>query len=103
MGSNKRYADRLDRQYAQRTDEIIMRDSKPDTLKTAELELDKYAMTIPPSPIPVMAWVRYGNIPLRVEGEAVRWTEKVVAVQWDTPGGQHKAWLWASAVDRREP
>ena len=38
---------------------------------------------------------------MRTDGEAVKWTEKVVAVQWETPHGQHKAWLWASAVDRR--
>jgi len=101
VGSNKRYADRLDRQYARRTDEIIMRDHKPEGLKTAELELDKYAVTIPPAPLAVTVWVRYGTIPLRVEAEAVKWTEKVVACQWETPNGQHKAWLWASAVKVR--
>lgn len=84
----------------ERADEIVMRDAKPESLKTAELELDKYALVTPPQPIAVDAWVRYGGIPLRIKGEAVKWTEKVVAVRWETPFGQHKAWVWASAVDR---
>lgn len=101
MGSNKRYADAIDRRMSERADEVIMRDQRPEGLKSAELELDKYALTIPPTPVPVVVWVRYGGVPLRLQAEAVKWTEKVVACQWETPSGLHKAWLWASAVDRR--
>jgi len=102
VGTNRRYADRIDAAMAQRVDEVVMRDGRPANLKTVELELDKYALTIPPRPMPVLAWVRYGEVPLRVEAEAVRWTEKVVAIIWKTPdGGEHRAWVWASAVDRR--
>ncbi len=100
MGTNKRYADRLDRQYEKRTDEIIMRDYQPQNLKTRELQLEVYALTIPPKPVPVRAWVRYGEIPVLVDACAVKWTERVVAIQWETPNGTHKAWVWASAVDK---
>ena len=101
MGTNKRYADRLDQEYAQRANEIVMRDSKPQNLKTRELQLDKYALTIPPAPVPVVAWVRYGDVPLRVDALAVKWTERAIAIRWDTPQGEHSAWVWASAVERR--
>jgi hypothetical protein len=101
LGTNKRYAEAIDRRMSDRASEVVMRDAKPEGLKTSELELDKYTLSIPPHPVPVEAWVRYGGVPLRIKGEAVKWTEKVVAVQWDTPFGQHKAWLWRSAVDRR--
>ena len=101
MGTNKRYADRLDRAYGKRTDEIVMRGRQPTSLKTSELELDKYNLITPPRPVRVRAWVRYGEIPVQVDAEAVKWTERVVAVQWDTPEGQHKAWVWSSAVVAR--
>lgn len=100
MGTNKRYADKLDNAYSRRADEIIMRDKQPANLKTRELQLDQYALTIPPQPVPVRAWVRYGEIPVQVEALAVQWTESAVAVHWDTPDGVHKAWVWASAVER---
>ena len=103
MGTNRRYADRIDAAMTQRVDDLVMRDTRPANLKTVELELDKYSVTIPPRPVPVLAWVRYGEVPMRVEAEAVRWTERVVAIVWKVPGGEHRAWVWASAVDRREP
>ena len=101
MGTNKRYADAIDARMDQRAQEVVMRDQRPANLKSVELELDRYALTIPPHPVPVLAWVRYGEVPLRVEAEAVRWTDRVVAIVWKVPGGEHKAWVWASAVERR--
>ena len=98
MGTNKRYADAIDHARGLKIDESIMRDAKPVNLKTRELELDKYAIVIPPKPVIVRAWVRYGENALQVDAEAVRWTERVVALQWEAPGGTHKAWVWSSAV-----
>lgn len=100
-GTNKRYAEAIDARMNQRVEDVVMRDHRPANLKSVELELEKYALTIPPQPVPVLAWVRYGEVPIRVEAEAVRWTEKVVAIVWQIPGGEHRAWVWASAVDRR--
>lgn len=100
MGTNKRYADQIDQAQSRRVDEMIMRDRQPANLKTIELQLDEYALTIPPRPVPVRAWVRYGEVPLLVDAVAVQWTDRVVAVRWETPHGEHKAWVWSSAVER---
>ncbi len=101
MGTNKRYAEAIDARMDQRAIEAIVRDRSPSNLKSVELELERYALTIPPQPVPVRAWVRYGDVPLRVEAEAWRWTERVVAIVWTVPGGkEHRAWVWASAVER---
>ena len=41
------------------------------------------------------------GVPLRVDAEAWRWTERAVAIVWTVPGGkEHRAWVWASAVER---
>jgi len=51
--------------------------------------------------MPVTAWARYGNgeTAVRVEGQAVAWTARAVAVEWKTPAGAvHRAWVSASAV-----
>ena len=101
MGTNKRYADAIDARMDDRALQAIVRDRSPSNLKSVELELERYALTIPPAPVPVRAWVRYGDVPLRVDAEAWRWTERVVAIVWKVPGGaEHRAWVWASAVER---
>lgn len=57
MGTNKRYADAIDARMDERAIEVIMRDRSPSNLKSVELELERYALTIPPRPVPVRAWV----------------------------------------------
>jgi hypothetical protein len=82
-------------------DQSIMRGGEPESLTAKELELAIEPVTRTPRPMPVTAWVRYGKIGIRVNGRAVAWTSKAVAVEWDGPGEQkHRAWVWASAVER---
>ena len=82
-------------------DQSIMRGGKPESLTAKELELTIEPVTRTPQPMPVQAWVGYGGIGIRVKGRAVAWTTKAVAVEWDAPGEQkHRAWVWASAVER---
>jgi hypothetical protein len=83
-----------------RVNDSIMRGVDPATLSAAELELSTYPLTRTPVPLPVRAWVRYGAVPLRVEARAVAWTSRAVAIEWDGPAGPHRAWVWASAVER---
>ncbi len=79
--------------------ERVMAGGEPDTLTAAELDLDVEPLTRTPRPRPVRAWVRYGDVPLQVDGEAVAWTERAVAVRWRTPAGvEHRAWVWVGAV-----
>jgi len=100
MGTNKRYANSIDRRVGERADEAVTRGVQPTSLTNVELELDTYPLTKTPRPQAVRAWVRYGAAAIRVEARAVAWTSRAVALEWTTPGGEtHRAWVWASAVD----
>ena len=75
---------------------------EPFSLTTAELELDTQPLTKTPIAKPVRAWVRFGSVALRVDAEAVAWTERAVAIRWTmASGAEHRAWVWASAVEPR--
>lgn len=100
MGTSKRYADQIDRRVGARTDEMIMRDGIPATLTNAELELDRLPLTRTPVAIPATAWVHYNTIALKLSVEIVAWTPRAVAIRWKAPSGEHRAWVWASAVER---
>ena len=84
-----------------RIEQSIMRDSQPESLTPAELQLDKEPLTRTPVARPVKVWVRYGVVPLLIDAEAVAWTEHAVAVRWKSPDGEHRAWVWASAIQPR--
>ena len=101
MGTNKRYADAVDRRMDSRVVEKVMRSGAPLSLTDDELQLDVYPLTRTPQPEPVTAWVRYPAAPIQVEGLAVAWTPRAVAIKWKGPDdGEHRAWVWASAVER---
>lgn len=103
MGTNKRYADAIDKRMAAHTDEIIMRDRQPSSLKKEELELDRLPLTRTPIAIPAWAWIHYETIALRLRVEIVAWTPRACAVRWTTPAGREdRAWVWANAVERDE-
>lgn len=83
-----------------RVDEVVMR-GDPFSLTDAELELKTQPLTRTPVAIPAKAWIRYGDVALKVSISIVAWTPKAVAAKWMTPGGaEHRAWIWASAVER---
>jgi hypothetical protein len=103
MGTSKRYADHFDRLMDDRIAQNAMNDHEPDTLTSNELQLDTEPLTKAPVPRPVSAWVRYGTTPLRIDALAVAWTDYAVAIKWAAPGGEHHAWVWASAVRPRKP
>lgn len=80
---------------------MVMRDGQPSTLEPVELQLDRLPLTRTPVPEMVMVWVHYGNSALRLQAELVAWTPRACAVRWKTPAGDiHKAWVWASAVEK---
>jgi hypothetical protein len=70
-------------------------------ISLSDRELGKTAPRQPSEPIPVRAWVRFPETPIHVTGLAVAWTEKAVQVEFTMRNGaSHRAWVWASAVDR---
>ena len=74
----------------------------PLSLTPEELELSTEPLTKTPVPRPVRAWVRFGPHAMKVDAEAVAWTGRAVAIRWTMPSGaEHKAWVWASAVEPR--
>lgn len=81
--------------------ESTMRGKKPETLTPTELQLEKEPLTRTPVARPVRAWVRYGEVPLLVDAEAVAWTDHAVAIRWMGPDGEQRAWVWTSAVRAR--
>jgi len=100
VGTNKRYADAVDRHMDARVVEKIMRSVAPLSLSDEELQLDRYPLTRDPRPSTVLAWIRYPAAAVQVEALAVAWTPRAVAVKWPRPdASEHRAWVWASAVD----
>lgn len=96
MGTNRRYGEGG---IANRIDQAATRGVDPDSLAPEHLDRENEPVTTPPRARPVLAWVRYGNIHMRVEAEAVAWTARAVAIRWRSPEGPvHRAWVWASAV-----
>jgi hypothetical protein len=100
LGTSKRYAAHYDKRMDEKILERVMAEQQPTSLTNRELELDIQPLTRTPVPEPVLAWVRYGDTAIKVDAQLVAWTPRAVAVRWDTPGGEHKAWLWSSAVER---
>jgi hypothetical protein len=101
LGTNKRNAGSIDRRMRVRVNESIMRGAQPESLSNAELELNLEPLTRTPIPRPVRAWVRYGNIPIQVDAVVTAWTTRAVAIKWESPDGEHKAWVWSNAVVER--
>jgi hypothetical protein len=103
LGTSKRYAQHYDRGMDAKILEAIMAGGLPTSLVDEELELGEQPLTKTPKPLPVTAWVRYGQSPLKITGRAVAWTSRAVAIEWKTPtGAVHRAWVWSSAVEGLE-
>jgi hypothetical protein len=71
--------------------------SRPDSLTPAEL--GGLPAALAGEPKHVLAWVKYPAIANRVRGLALAWTPRAVYVEWEDRG-THRAWVWASAVER---
>jgi hypothetical protein len=56
-----------------------------------------------PRPIPVTAWVPFETGYRRVDAQAIAWTRRAVLLAWTPKAGkEHRIWVWANAVRRRE-
>ena len=98
VGSNKRYADSLQRRrrYRDAENQVLV----PKSLNEAERGTDIRRGTT----VPVQAWVTVGDTPVQILGNAVEWTSRAVLVIWaGADGSSRRAWVWASAVDRVDP
>ncbi|MHA6695604.1 hypothetical protein [Homoserinimonas sp. A520] len=100
MGQNSRYPGHgIDRAI-----EAVTVRAKPISLSDAELDLEHHPPRRAAQPIPVRAWVRFPENAIQPDAEAIAWTDKAVQVRWTGHANEvYTAWVWASAVERREP
>lgn len=98
MGTNRRYAEQIDRRMDDRILERIAATGRLETLTRAELDLDHAPVTTDPKPATVEVWVRFGGTPVRVAAEACMWTDRAVAVRFRAAGVEHRCWVWRGAV-----
>lgn len=71
--------------------------SRPSSL--TPLELGGLPAAMAGESTHVLAWVRYPAIANHVRALALAWTPRAVYVEWEDRG-THRAWVWASAVER---
>ncbi len=99
VGTNKRYSAHFDRLMDQRILEGLATDGDLQTLTDTEIGLGRVPLTIDPDPKPVVAWVRFGTVPILVDAEACRWTPDAVGIRFAVGDTEHRAWVWASAIN----
>lgn len=96
MGENKRFGSGI-------TDPVLHEALlRPVPISLTPLERGADVVPEAPAPVDVDAWVRFPETSVRVHGRAVAWTDKAVWVEFSLRDGtRRRAWVWASAVDRR--
>lgn len=98
MGTNRRYAESIDRAGEEKHLARLAQKLPLQTLDPRELDLERQPLTKDPHPSKVWAWVHFGSRAGRVRGEAVMWTEHAVAVRFTLAGTEYRTWVWANAV-----
>jgi hypothetical protein len=101
VGTSKRYAHVVDALMDARILQRISTDGPLQTLSPAELELDRLPLTIAPRPEKVRAWVRFGDTPVEVDADAMRWTSRAIGIRFHVMDREMRCWVWASAVERK--
>jgi hypothetical protein len=103
MGTNRRYANRVDQRMATRAQQVASA-PRPLGISPAEVDLARQPARSHSSPVPIRAWVQFTPAPAQLEGIAVEWNDVAVHVELvDAAGRKHRLWVWASAVERVEP
>ncbi|WP_378144840.1 hypothetical protein ACFJGV_15285 [Cnuibacter sp. UC19_7] len=101
MSSNRRYADKIDRQMAAKIAQVEM-SPKYRSLPPELTEIEKDRPVQAPEPIAVTAWIDItaGTIP--IEAVVREWNQKAARIEWTTSdGSQHSAWVYLGAIRRR--
>ena len=101
MGTNKRYAERVDQAMDERIIERFVQTAGPlQSLTPEELQLDRVPMTVYPAGVQaqVVAWVRFGPQHTQVRARVVRSTEKAAGIECAVRGTTYRCWVWGNAV-----
>ncbi|WP_440709744.1 hypothetical protein [Herbiconiux sp. YIM B11900] len=101
MGTNKRYAHRIDQQMDRRIEESAMR-PKIESLPPAVTGIDHDKPVKAPEPIEVEAWVPISSGTVKIQARVVEWNTKAAHIEWrDSSGNERAAWVYLGAVKRR--
>lgn len=96
MGQNRRYGSDL---TDASINEVMIR---PQPVSLTRDEIGNANVTTAAEPIPVSAWVRFPESPIRVSARAIAWTDRAVHVEFTMrDGAVRRVWVWASAVTRQ--
>lgn len=101
MGTNRRYPTHT---IGKEIDRAVIR-PRPIELTPEELDFANNPITEAATPIPVTAWVRFHEATIHPDAEVIAWTQRAVKIRWSlhTPDKDFMtAWVWSSAVERRE-
>ena len=97
MGSNRRYGSDVSREAV---NQAVTR-PRPISLTEQERRATSEGVTAPDAPDRVVAWIRYPEQAVQVEGEAIAFNDRVVLVRFTTfDGAVQQAWVWRSAVSK---
>lgn len=78
----------------------IARGAPLQTLTPTELCLDEVPLTVDPKPRrKVKAWVRFGDVPVRVDALAARWTPDAIGIVFHIEKAEYRCWVWVGAVE----
>ena len=99
MGTNKRYADSIDRRANAKYILELSRTAPLQSLTEKELQLDIYPLTTYPKPERCRVWVRFGPHPFRVEGRVLRSTQLAAGVEFKLEETTFKCWVWGPACE----
>jgi hypothetical protein len=98
MGTNRRYGSDVTRSAL---NEFLTR-PRPISLSQQELGDDEVHELVDEEI--VLAWVRYPEQPVEVEGHVVAYTDRAAQVEFrQRDGSTSRAWVWHGAVRRPEP
>lgn len=98
MGSNRRYADSIERRSYARMLARAAAAAPLQSLTRAEVEVDSELMTRTPRPLAARAWVRFGAEPYRVECQVHAWTRWAAEIEFLVGEKPTRAWVWRGAV-----
>lgn len=98
VGSNRRYGSDVSREAVN----AAVTRPRPVSLTEQERRASGAGVEMPANSEKVLAWVRYPESSIQVEGEAVAFNERAVLVRFPLlGGGTQEAWVWRSAVTKR--
>lgn len=76
----------------------LAREKPLQSLSADELRLDITPVTVYPEPIKAKVWVRFGEIPARLDCRIHRTTSSAAAIEFTIRDKIFRCWVWGNAV-----